>query len=291
MHPFLHKQFGFMGSQATHEKADYILFGVPMDFTVSFQSGTRFGPQAIRLVSGSLEEYSFYQQSSLKDVKYFDAGDLDLPLGNTLLSLERIEKVAKAFHALNKLPIAMGGEHLVSFPLVKAAKKRYPDLTVFHFDAHADLREDYGGEAFSHATVMQHIGNLVGFKNLYQFGIRSGSAEELAFAKTNVNFFFDEILKPLKKVADNWMGRPIYLSIDIDVVDPAFAPGTGTPEPGGCTSKEILQAMLLMINLPVVAIDLVEVSPQQDQSQRTAVLAAKLIREALIGLHLNKNIL
>ncbi|MFA5536717.1 MAG: agmatinase [Bacillota bacterium] len=291
MHPFLHRQFGFMGSQATHQQADFVLFGVPMDFTVSFQSGTRFGPQAIRLVSDALEEYSYYQQGSLKDVKYYDAGDLDLPLGNTLLSLDRIEKVADNIFISNKLPVAMGGEHLISFPLVKAAKKHFEDLVVFHFDAHGDLREDYGGEIYNHATVMRHVGKLVGFENLYQFGIRSGSAEELAFAKSNVNFFFDEILEPLNRLANGWQGGPIYLSIDIDVVDPAFAPGTGTPEPGGCTSKEILQAMLLMVKLPVVALDIVEVSPQRDQSQRTAVLAAKLIREALIGLHLNKNTL
>lgn len=288
MHPFLHRQIGFLDSQESHETADYVLFGIPMDFTVSFQPGTRFGPQAVRTVSIGLEEYSFYQQSSLADVKYFDAGDIDLPFGNTQLSLERIEKVAADIHATNKTPIAIGGEHLVTWPLVKAAKEYYPDLAVFHFDAHADLRENYIGEVYSHATVMRHVGNLVGFENLYQFGIRSGSAEEFVFANENVNFYFDKVLEPLKEVAKTWDGRPIYLTIDIDVVDPAFAPGTGTPEPGGCTSKEILQAILVMVELPIVAVDLVEVLPAMDPSQRTAALAAKLIREALIGLQLNK---
>lgn len=284
MHPFLYRKFGFMGSQEDYQSADFVLFGIPMDFTVSFQPGSRFGPQAIRAVSDGLEEYSFYQQRSLADVRFFDGGDVDLPYGNTEGSLKRIESVAGRIYADNKIPLAMGGEHLVSLPLIKAAAVKYPNLAVFHFDAHADLREEYLGEKLSHATVMRQVAGLIGPKNLYQFGIRSGTEEEYAFGSKNTHFFVDEVLKPLQQVVDSWDDTPVYVSIDIDVVDPAFAPGTGTPEPGGCTSKEMLQAMLLLTGLPIVAMDLVEVLPAQDLSQRTSLLAAKLIREALIGI-------
>lgn len=273
-----------MGSREDYATADFVLFGNPMDFTVSFQPGSRFGPQAIRAVSDGLEEYSFYQRRSLLDVRFFDAGDVDLPFGNTTASLERIEDVARKIHKDGKLPIAMGGEHLVTLPLVKAALAQYPRLAVFHFDAHADLREDYLGETLSHATVMRQVVNLVGGKNLYQFGIRSGTEEEYAYGRNNTHFYVDELLEPLQRVVEQWDDTPVYVTIDIDVVDPAFAPGTGTPEPGGCTAKEILQAMLVLTRLPVVGMDLVEVLPAQDSSQRTALLAAKLIREALAGL-------
>lgn len=286
MHPFVRRNLGFMGSQDDYRTADFVLLGIPMDFTVSFQPGSRFGPQAIRYVSEGLEEYSFYQHSSLENVRFFDAGDIDLPIGNVKASLERIKAVASAIHGDGKTPIALGGEHLVTLPLVQAAKFYFPDLAVFQLDAHADLRKEYLGESLSHATVMYQVANLVGVGNLYQFGIRSGTEEEYIFGKNNTNLFIHEIIEPLEQIIANWDARPVYVSIDIDVVDPAFAPGTGTPEPGGCSSAEILKALLLMMRLPIVAIDIVEVLPSQDVSQRTALLGAKLVREALIGLNL-----
>ncbi|HHY59003.1 MAG TPA: agmatinase [Clostridia bacterium] len=288
MLPFVYRRLGFMGSREAYRDADLVLLGVPMDYTVSFQPGSRFGPQAIRSVSDALEEYSFYQHGSLAEVAFFDAGDVDLPFGNVEASLERIRAVARAVHGDGKIPIALGGEHLVTLPLVQAAKEFFPELAVFHFDAHADLREEYLGEKLSHATVMYQVANLVGPDHLYQFGIRSGTAEEYRYGQERTNFFPHAILDPLQQVIDRWDGRPVYVSIDIDVVDPAFAPGTGTPEPGGCSSEEMLQALLLLMQLPVVAMDIVEVLPAQDVSQRTALLAAKLVREALIGFHLRK---
>lgn len=288
MHPFVRRSLGFMGSQDDYRTADFVLLGIPMDFTVSFQPGSRFAPQAIRYVSEGLEEYSFYQHSSLEKVRFFDAGDMDLPIGNVQASLERIQAVARAIHDDGKIPIAIGGEHLVTLPLVQAAKCYFPDLAVFQLDAHADLRQEYLGERLSHATVMYQVANLVGPNNLYQFGIRSGTEEEYIYGKNYTNFFVHEVLEPLEQIANSWDSRPVYVSIDIDVVDPAFAPGTGTPEPGGCSSAEVLQALLLMMRLPIVAMDIVEVLPSQDVSQRTALLAAKLVREALIGLHLKK---
>jgi agmatinase len=150
---------------------------------------------------------------------------------------------------------------------------KYPDLVVFHFDAHADLRRDYIGEKQSHATVMRYVSELLGDKKVYQFGIRSGTKEEFEYAKEHTNMYVDQIIEPLTQLVANWDSRPVYVSIDIDVVDPAYAPGTGTPEPGGCSSKDIIKALLMLSRLPIVGIDIVEVLPMIDQSQRTALLA------------------
>lgn len=284
VHPFLQRQFGFMGSQEDYDSAHFVLMGAPMDFTVSFQPGSRFGPQTIRAVSDGLEEFSFYQNRSLEEVAFFDAGDIELPFGNIPAGLHRIQTVAKTLFDAGKIPITIGGEHLITLPLVKAAWAKFAGLAVFHFDAHADLRKEYLGEEFSHATVMYHVANLIQPENLYQFGIRSGTLEEYNFAREKTQIYFDDFLLPLEEIVSNWGKQPVYVTIDIDIVDPAFAPGTGTPEPGGCTAKEILQAVHLLKELPIVGIDIVEVLPQQDQSNRTALLAAKIIREFLIGM-------
>ncbi len=272
----------FMGSAASYEEADTIIVGIPMDFTVSFRPGTRLGPQAVRNVSFGLEEYSVLLDKDLADYSFYDWGDINLPMGNVPASLERIGAVTAKVLADDKFPIMIGGEHLVTYPIVRELIKKYPDLAVVHFDAHADLREDYLGEVNSHATVMRKICGLVGGKNIYQFGIRSGTKEEFQFARENTNIFVGEVLAPLRQVLPQLTGRPVYITLDIDVVDPAFAPGTGTVEPGGCTSLDIIQAVHLLGQVNIVGFDIVEVSPVFDQSERTALLAAKLIREAIL---------
>lgn len=266
-----------------YEKADSLIVGIPMDFTVSFRPGTRMGPQQIRTVSYGIEEYSFYCNKDLRDYAFFDGGDLALPFGNVTRSLEIIEKAANKVICDNKFAVYLGGEHLVSWPLIKAYAEKYPDLAVLHFDAHADLRESYAGETNSHATVIRKVCEKIGGKNVYQFGIRSGDKSEYEYGIENTNLFINEILNPLEKVIGTLGQRPVYITLDIDVVDPAFAPGTGTPEPGGCTSQEILNAILAMSKLNVIGIDIVEVSPLNDHSDRTAILAAKLAREAILN--------
>jgi len=273
----------FMGSSNDYEKSKCIIVGAPMDFTASFRPGSRSGPQVIRMVSTGLEEYSVYQDKDLMNHNYYDLGDIILPFGNVTESLNRIEATAHKLLENGKFPIFLGGEHLISLPVIKAMASRYPDLAVFHFDAHADLRSDYIGEKQSHATVMRYVSELLGNKRVYQFGIRSGTREEFEYAKEHTNLYVDQIIEPLAQLVANWDSRPVYVSIDIDVVDPAFAPGTGTPEPGGCSSQDIIKALLMLSRLPIVGIDIVEVLPMIDQSQRTALLAAKLVREAVLA--------
>lgn len=283
MYDFLEKNSGFISSCEKLEEADTVIIGIPMDFTVSFKPGTRMGPQHIRAVSYGLEEYSFLSNKDLQDYAFFDGGDLALPFGNVNRSLELIENAARTIVRDNKFAIYLGGEHLVSWPLIKAYADKFPELTVLHFDAHADLRESFFGENNSHATVMRKVCERIDPQNVYQFGIRSGDKAEYEYGKKNIHMFINQVLSPLREVVKQLGQKPVYITLDIDVVDPAFAPGTGTPEPGGCSSAEILEAIISMGSLNIVGMDIVEVSPLNDHSDRTALLAAKIVREAILN--------
>jgi len=280
----LHYQDSFLNAKDNYDNSKLVIIGVPMDFTVSFRPGTRFGPKKIREVSYSLESYSVYADDSLDDKSFYDAGDLDIPFGNVGKSLEIIEDVTELCLRDNKIPLFLGGEHLISYPIVKKVAEKYPDLTVLHFDAHADLRDSFFGEKLSHATVLRRISEHLKDKHIYHFGIRSGVKEEFVYAKEHTHMFPIEVKVPFLEVLHDIKDKPVYITLDIDVVDPAFAPGTGTPEPGGCRSQEILEVVGYFKELNIVGFDLVEVSPANDLSDRTALLAAKILRELLIGL-------
>lgn len=275
----------FILSSENYEASKAVIYGMPMDFTVSFRPGSRFGPPRIREVSIGLEEYSPYLDRSLEDIEYFDAGDLLLPFGNAARSLDIIGEFVKGVLDDNKMPVGLGGEHLVSWPIFREVYKKYPDLAIIHFDAHADLRESYEGEPLSHSTPLRKAAELMGGNNIYQFGIRSGSREEWQYARENINFHPFEVLEPLKKVLPELAGRPVYLTIDIDVLDPSAAPGTGTAEAGGITSKELIEAVhaIARSEVNVVGCDLVEVAPAYDPTEQTQIVASKVIREMLLG--------
>lgn len=272
----------FMGAKEEYEHSKGVLLGVPMDYTVSFRPGSRFAARRIREVSYNLEEYSFYCHKDLNDCMFYDAGDLSLPFGNVEKSLDIIHQAVSQVAKDKKIPFVIGGDHLISYASIKGVKDTYPDLIVLHFDAHADLREDYAGESQSHATVMGKVVRELKIKELYQFGIRSGTKEEWEFAKENTKIFPFEVKGPLQQVINELKGKPIYITLDIDVVDPAFAPGTGTPEAGGITSKELLECIKIMSELNVVGFDIIEVAPAYDVSDITSVLAAKVLRESLL---------
>ncbi|OCA81095.1 MULTISPECIES: agmatinase [unclassified Bacillus (in: firmicutes)] len=276
----------FIGSHPNFKDSEAVLYGMPMDWTVSFRPGSRFGPARIREVSLGLEEYSPYIDRHLEVVKFFDAGDIPLPFGNPQRSIDMIEAYIETLLAEGKFPLGMGGEHLVTWPIIKAIHKKYEDLAIIHFDAHADLREEYEGEPLSHSTPIRKICNLIGAENVYSFGIRSGMREEFQFAKdSGMHMYKFDVAEPLKKVLPTLAGRNVYVTIDIDVLDPAHAPGTGTAEAGGITSKEMLEAITAISNsgVNVVGADLVEVAPVYDSSEQTQIAAAKFIREILLG--------
>ncbi|RDI41983.1 agmatinase [Falsibacillus pallidus] len=276
----------FIRSHQNYEDSQAVLYGMPMDWTVSYRPGSRFGPTRIREVSIGLEEYSAYLDRELEDVRYFDAGDIPLPFGNAQRSLDMIEEFVEKLMADNKFPLGMGGEHLVSWPVMKTVAKKYKDLAIIHMDAHTDLREEYEGEPLSHSTPIRKIAELIGPENVFSFGIRSGMKEEFQWAKENgMHISKFEVLEPLKEILPKLAGRPVYVTIDIDVLDPAHAPGTGTVDCGGITSKELLASIheIARSSVNVVGADLVEVAPIYDPSEQTANTASKLIREMILG--------
>lgn len=270
----------YMGASSHLRGSRIVLWGIPLDETTSFRRGTCFGPEKIRWASYGLETYSPLLDADLSDISFFDAGDIILPRGKLEDSLKRVEKLAFEFLKRGYKLIALGGEHLISLPLIKAAFKLIPDLKVVQLDAHADLRDIYLGNKLSHASVIKRICEFLPAKNIYQIGIRSGTREEFAFAKKNTNFFpFDlkKALEALKEIRKD----PLYLTIDIDVLDPAFAPGTGTPEPGGITPRELFDFLLSLKGFNIIGTDIVEISPPNDVSDITSILGAKLVREIL----------
>lgn len=276
----------FIKSHPNYEESKAVLYGMPMDWTVSYRPGSRFGPNKIREVSIGLEEYSPYLDRELEDVKFFDAGDIPLPFGNPEKSLLEIETYVHTLLADNKIPMGMGGEHLVSLPVMKAVASKYDDLAIIHFDAHTDLRENYEGEEYSHSTPIRKIADHIGPTNVYSFGIRSGMKEEFVWAKENgMHISKFEVLEPLKEVLPTLEGRNVYVTIDMDVLDPAHAPGTGTVDAGGITSRELLASIhaIAASGVNVVGFDLVELAPVYDHSDQTANTASKLIREMILG--------
>ncbi|MGE5703765.1 MAG: agmatinase [Clostridia bacterium] len=275
----------FIRSHADYEESQAVIYGMPMDWTVSFRPGSRFGPARIREVSIGLEEYSPYLDRLLEEVKYFDAGDIPLPFGNVEGSLDAIRSFVSQVLADGKMPVGLGGEHLVTWPVIQAVYEKYNDLVIFHFDAHTDLRDNYEGYQYSHSTPIKKACNLIGGKNVYSFGIRSGMKEEFEWAKENMNLYKYDVFEPVKQVLPTIGNRPIYLTIDIDVLDPSAAPGTGTTEAGGITSRELLDTIHFMAKngANVIGCDLVEVAPIYDHSEMTQIVASKILRELLLG--------
>jgi len=276
---------GFIGADRSFDDADVVLFGAPYDSTTSFRPGTRFGPSAVRTESFGIETYSPYQDRDLEtDARVHDAGDIELPFGAPDRALDMIEAKAAEVLDAGKVPFLLGGEHLVTLGSVRAAAKRFPDLRIIHFDAHADLREDYLGVKLSHACVMRRCHDLLGDGRIWQFGIRSGTREEFAFMRGRHVVSEPFSVKTLGGVSFP-EGTPVYLTVDLDVLDPSDFPGTGTQEAGGLRFAELLQALLdVMGRFNVVAVDNVELSPPLDQSGRSTALACKLLREELLAL-------
>ena len=270
----------FLGS-GKPEEADIALFGVCWDGTSSFKAGSRFAGFAVREASFGMEEFSFYQQQSLLDVKFCDYGDLFLPPGQKERVLADIESAVKEIRAKHQFPIAFGGEHLVALPLILAAYEEHPDLALIHFDAHADLRADMWGDTLSHATIIGRAADRIGFEHLFQFGIRSGSAEEWALIqrhKTGHPFTVDALREVLAGLGD----RPIYLTLDMDVLDPSLYPGTGTPEPGGISWDLLIAGLKLFRGRRLIGMDCLELAPHYDPSGVSAITMAKTLRELIL---------
>jgi len=257
------------------------IIGVPFDGTVSFRPGARFGPAAIRDASDGLETWSPALDADLESVSYADSGDLELPMGSVEAALAIIrEAVDDCLHE-EAIPFLLGGEHLVSLPAIASVYEKYPDLVVVQLDAHANQREDYLGVRLSHACVMRRVCELIGEEHIRQMGIRSGTREEYRLMREygTLSTFRDSDLNDLRA----WIGdRPVYLTMDLDVFDPAYLPGTGAPEPGGIDWWVFQRFIALMQGCDIVGLDVVELAPKMDGSDCSSVLAAKCVREMLL---------
>lgn len=275
----------FIGCDASYEDAKIVLFGAPFDSTTSFRPGARFGSAAIRHESFGLETFSPYQEEDLTDYDVFDSGDLELCFGDPARVVAEIEAHADRILSDEKIPLMLGGEHLVTLGAVRAALKKYPDLHIIHFDAHADLRQDYLGVELSHACVLRRCHDLIGNGRIHQFCIRSGERSEFDFAKEHTDmhrFDFEGLAQVVATLKEKQV--PVYFTIDLDCLDPSIFPGTGTPEAGGVSFKELLQAILEVAQCNIVAADVNELAPMLDQSGASTAVACKVVRELLLAM-------
>lgn len=274
----------FLECDKKYKDAEIVLFGAPFDSTTSFRPGARFGSSAIRHESFGLESYSPYQDKDLSDCRIMDSGDLELCFGNPEEALAQIQKRAAGILKDKKLPFMIGGEHLVTLGAFRAVWETYRDVHVIHFDAHADLRQEYLGVTLSHACVLHRCWDLAGDGKIYQFGIRSGDREEFRWGAEHVRtqkFDFEGLLETLEQLK----GKPVYFTVDLDVLDPSVFPGTGTPEPGGVSFEELRKAVTMVCQkAKIVGCDVNELSPHYDISGASTAVAGKIVREMLLAL-------
>lgn len=272
--PFLSKNW--MCSTDDFASSDIIMVGLPYDGTSCYKPGSRFAPQEIRLASDGIESFSPVFNKDLSEIKFYDAGELEFPFGNRECTLARIHNAAQETFNHNKKWLGIGGEHLVTLPAVKACHEKYPELALIHFDAHADLNETYLKQELSHATVIRRISEFINPENIAQIGIRSGTKEEYDWIKQNKT-----LMQSPGQLLDRIKNKPVYLSIDLDVLDPSVLPGTGTPEPGGLSFNDLILWLISFQGLNIVGADVVELSPHYDHSRASSITAARVIRELL----------
>jgi agmatinase len=266
----------FLGADSSYGESLAVIIGCPLDITSSFRPGTRFAPQAIRDCSWGLETYSPRLDRDLEDLKICDVGDISLPQGDLEGALGMIQGYLATVIGDKKFPILLGGEHLISVPVVNELTRHHQNLAVIQLDAHADFRQEYLGNPLSHATVMRRIADILGEENIFQFGVRSGTREEMRAARALGSL--SEVGDTLRRAA----GRPVYLTVDLDILDPAIAPGVGAPEPGGLTFDGCITLISQLSSLSVIGFDVVELSPPYDPTQQSSMAAAKLIRELIL---------
>ncbi|MDR0992079.1 MAG: agmatinase [Ruminococcus sp.] len=269
----------FIGSSAAYEEAEFVLFGAPFDGTVSYRPGARFAPAAMRRESYGIEEYSPYLDRELSEISVFDAGDIELPVGDTAAVVDTIEQFCEKIISDNKKPVMLGGEHLVTLGAIRSAAKTYENLAIVHFDAHTDLRDDYLGVKLSHAAVIKRAAEIIGAGNIYQYGIRSGTKEEFDCGTHLTKFTLDGVEK-LPEILGN---RPVYVTLDFDVLDPSVFPGTGTPEHGGVSFNALREAIVSLGGLNIIGFDAVELCPPFDPSGISTAAANVLLREMLLS--------
>ncbi len=272
----------YISASVSFEKSGAVILGCPYDGSASFRPGARFGPSAIRRASWGIETFSPYSGRDLSQLSVHDMGDLELPLGEKKLSLTLIRKALRKILSKKKFPISLGGDHLITLPIVEEVLRVYPSLYLLQIDAHADLREDYLGETLSHCTVMKRVLDRLGKGRLFQVGIRSGTEEEFELARRMKSIVSVDQDSP-RSMVKRLRNKPVYLSLDLDVIDPSLLPGVGTPEPGGFTFQEFISLLKELQPLHVIGFDMVELTPDYDPTQVSSITASVLLREMILA--------
>ena len=275
----------FSGYQKSFSEADYIILGVPFDVTSTYRTGARFGPTAIREASLNIESYSFSSGIDVEDLRMHDLGDLHVT-GDAEETLQRLEKVVTELLDDKKTPALIGGEHTITLGSARALRER--NCAVISFDAHLDLRNEYMNLKTSHTTFMRRINEQVKPERLIEIGTRAVCKEELSYAKkTGINYFTanqirgEGVPETLEKINSLIQGiKQIYLTIDLDVLDPAFAPAVQNPEANGLCSHMFYDLLAGIVDKRITAFDVVEVAPNYDNGN-SAVQAARTIFEVL----------
>lgn len=277
----------FSGFQESFEKADYVVVGVPFDATSTYRTGARFGPNAIRQASLNIETYSFRTGIDVEDLRLHDLGDLDIS-ADTGKTLERTTLVVKDIFEAGKISVIIGGEHTITFGVINGLGKKSSETAIVSFDAHLDMRNEFAGLKLSHATFMRRVNEQLKPAKIIEVGTRAVCKEELAFAEeAGIEFFTahqirkEGVLQIIEQLNRNLekCGK-IYLSIDMDVLDPAYAPGVQNPEPEGLEPYTLLEILNGLCDKRIIGFDVVEVAPPYDQGV-SAIQAAKLMFEIL----------
>ncbi len=272
----------YISATASFERSRGVILGCPYDGSASFRPGARFGPSAIRRASWGIETFSPYFQRDLGQCSIHDMGDLELPFGEKKASLALIRKALGKILSGGKFPILLGGDHLITLPVIEEILSFYPQLHLIHIDAHTDLREDYLGESLSHSTVMRRVIERLGEGRLFQIGIRSGAEEEFKLAKKMKSIVsFDPV--SLSSMIKRLRNQPVYITLDLDVIDPGLLPGVGTPEPGGLTFQEFISLLKKLQTLHLIGFDMVELTPDYDPTQISSVTASVILREMILA--------
>lgn len=271
--PFLSKDF--IGANPDYNSSKIVMLGMPYDCTCSNRAGTRFAPQAARLESIGIETYSVYFNSEMENLNFYDAGDLEYPFGNAKRALNITEENVDCIYNDNKKLLGIGGEHLITLASVKSVLKKYDNVAVIQFDAHTDLREQYLGEELTHSGVMYRIAKLIGYENIAQIGLRSGEKKEFEIVRKY------NTLKTKKEQLDKFKDKNIFLTIDLDVLDPSLMSGVGTPEAGGLSYVELMEWLIYLKDFNIIGADIMELAPDIDITKTSTATTCKLIREVL----------
>jgi agmatinase len=287
---FVSQQNVFSGIQRTFQQADYVVFGVPFDVTSTYRTGARFGPNAVRQASLNIETCSFRSGLDVEDLLLHDAGDLHVST-DTKKTIDMVAKVVEDILAVGKKPVVMGGEHTITLGIAKGFAGKAGKTAIVSFDAHLDLRCEFLGLDLSHTTFMQLISEEVKPAKIIEVGTRSVCKDELAYAKkTGIEFFTshqikkegsEQIVRELKEKLAPY--EKVYLTVDMDVLDPAFAPAVQNPEPEGIDTSTLLDIVCALCDKRAIGFDVLEVAPIYDQGI-SAITAAKIMFEMLCQL-------